>query len=394
MSGDGNNMPEEKEFSSTMRIDIPPDLLEGQGQKVPRMETAKIRVRPSLSKTGRISAVSTADSRYDQLLQSIYDAALITDLSGTVVDSNVRAVEFLQYSRLEFQQLTILEIISGADAGLINTLCQNLQKEKFGLLQAYCLRKDRSYFPAEIAVNLLKFQEPKLCFFIRDVTLRRQAEEMLRTEHNAIQNAGNGIAIANEEAKLEYINPVILKMWNYDDQNDLLGHDLRTLLADSPAAEEMVQSVLTDHSSWLGELVAKRKGGGVFDIQVSAACNRDADGEVAGMVVSFVDISDRKLAEEALRQSERQRVMLASVGAACHHLGQPATVIMTNVELIKRMTAGLNVENLKEILRMTNEAAESLAEVLHKLNSVNEFKTVQYLDKENSQSPENVILDI
>jgi PAS domain S-box-containing protein len=393
MSGDGK-MPEEKEFSSTMRIDIPPDLLADQIQKAPRLETAKIRVRPSLSKTGRISAVASPDSRYDQLLQSIYDAALITDLNGKIVDSNIRSVEFLQYSRLELQQLTVLEIISGADAGLINTLCQNLQKEKFGLLQAYCLRKDRSYFPAEIAVNLLKFEDPKLCFFVRDVTLRRQAEEMLRTEHNAIQNAGNGIAIANEEAKLEYVNPAILKMWNYDDQNDLLGHDLRALLADAPAAEEMVQSVLTDHSSWLGELVAKRKDGSVFEIQVSAACNRDTDGEVAGMVVSFVDISDRKRVEEALRQTERQRVMLASVGAACHHLGQPATVIMTNLELIKRMTVGLNNEGLKDILRMTNEAADSLADVLHKLNSVNEFKTVQYLDTDNSQSPENVILDI
>ena len=391
---DDDKVPEEKEFSSTMRIDIPPDLLAEQGQKVPRMETAKIRVRPSLSKTGRISAPSTPDSRYDQLLQSIYDAALITDLNGRIVDSNIRAVEFLQYSRLEFQQFTILEIISGADAGLINTLCQNLQKEKFGLLQAYCLRKDRSYFPAEIAVNLLRFEDPKLCFFIRDVTLRRQAEEMLRTEHNAIQNAGNGIAIADKAAKLEYVNPAILKMWNYEDHNELLSHDLRTLLTDMPAAEEMVQCVLTDHSSWLGELVAKRKDGSVFEIQVSAACNRDADGEVAGMVVSFVDIGDRKRVEEALRQTERHRVMLASVGAACHHLGQPATVIMTNLELIKRMTSGLNNDSLKDILRMTNEAADSLAEVLHKLNSVNEFKTVQYLDTDNSQSPENVILDI
>ena len=393
MSGDGK-MPEEKEFSSTMRIDIPPDLLADQQQKPARLETAKIRVRPNLSKTGRISGPSSPDSRYDQLLQSIYDAALITDLSGRIVDSNIRSVEFLQYSRLELQQFTILEIISGADTGLLNTLCQNLQKEKFGLLQAYCLRKDRSYFPAEIAVNLLKFEEPKLCFFIRDVTLRRQAEEMLRTEHKAIQNAGNGIAIADEEAKLEYVNPAILKMWNFDDQNELLGRDVRTLLADSPAAEEMVQSVLTDHSSWLGELGAKQKNGKVFDVQVSAACNRDTDGEVAGMVISFVDISDRKRVEEALRQTERQRVMLASVGAACHHLGQPATVIMTNLELIKRMTGGLNNDSLKDILRMTNEAAESLAEVLHKLNSVNEFKTVQYLDTDNSQSPENVILDI
>ena len=137
-----------------------------------------------------------------------------------------------------------------------------------------------------------------------------------------------------------------------------------------------------------------RKDGNEFFAQVSVACNRDTDGEVVGMVVSLDDISDRKRAEEAVRQSERQRVMLASVGAACHHLGQPATVIMTNLELIRRMTKDIDKPELQNILDLTGEAAENLAEVLHKLNAVNEYRTVQYLDAQDSQSPANIILDI
>lgn len=385
-------MPQGSDFSSTMRIEIPPDLM-NEVQRGP--ETARMRVRPATSKTAtsKLRTVEGQDSKYSQLLQSIYDAAIITDTSGRIVDSNVRASEFLQYTHNEFNARSILDIISGADSSLLTTLCQNLQNEKFALLQAYCLRRDQTFFPAEIAVNALKFEEMLLCFFIRDVTLRRKAEEMLRTEHNAIQNAGNGIAIADVNANFEYVNPAFIRMWGFQSADDVLGMDIRKLLP-GEAVEGLVKTVLESHESWSGELQARRKNGDDLYAQVSVACNRDPDGEVVGMVISFDDITARKHAEEILRQTENQRVMLASVGAACHHLGQPATVIMTNLELIRRMTRDLNKPELQEILNLTNEAAESLADVLHKLNSVNEFRTIQYLDTKDAKSPSNTILDI
>lgn len=387
-------MPEDNEFSSTMRIDIPPDLLADAKQKTAKVDSTKIRIRPPGPKLSRSDAVESANTKFEQLLQSIYDAAFITNRQGRIVDSNVRACEFFLYSRSEFQQLSILDMISGSEPSLLDTLYDNLQNERFALLQAYCTRKDGTYFPAEIAVNILKFEEMRLCFFVRDVTVRRQAEEMLRTEHNAIQNAGNGIVIANVDARIEYANPAVVMTWGFENAEELIGKDIRTLLTDEESSEQMVRTVLSEHQTWSGELIAKKKDGAAFDVQISAACNRDTDGEVVGMVLSFADISDRKRAEEAVRQAERQRVMLASVGAACHHLGQPATVIMTNIELIKRMANAENNPNLQEILRLTNEAAETMAEVLHKLNAVTEFRTVQYLDAEDSESPENVILDI
>ena len=87
-------------------------------------------------------------------------------------------------------------MISGADQSLIDTLCENLENERFTLIQAYCVRKDGSFFPSEIAVNKLHLESKHLCFFLRDITVRRQAEEMLRTEHNAIQNSGSLLKIA------------------------------------------------------------------------------------------------------------------------------------------------------------------------------------------------------
>jgi two-component system cell cycle sensor histidine kinase/response regulator CckA len=387
---EGGKMNDGKTFSSTMRIEIPPDLLAEVSPKGP--ETARLRARVKSPETKRFAGpTGSAEDKYNQLLQSIYDAAIITKTSGQIVDCNSRASEFFYFARDEFIRLNILNLVSGADPKLLQTLYQNLQNEKFALIQAYCVRKDGSYFPAEIAVNPLKFEQFYFCFFVRDITVRRKAEEMLRTEHNAIQNAGNGIAIADVRGRLEYVNPAFVKMWGFQNAEEAAGLPAADLFSD---AQEVLQTVMRTGESWTGELTAKRRNGETFSAQVAAACNRDSDGEIVGMVLSFVDITDRKRAEEALRQAERQRAMLASVGAACHHLGQPATVIMTNLELIRRMTKDMDRKELQEILDLTNEAADTLAEVLHKLNAVTEYRTVQYLDTKDGQLPTNIILDI
>ena len=218
---------------------------------------------------------------------------------------------------------------------------------------------------------------------------------MLLTEHNAIQNSGNGIAVADLEWKLEYANPAVRRMWGYENADDLIGVDVRVLLSDRELTEEMTRAVTQDHQTWVGETKGKRKDGVDFDVQISVTGNRNADGELVGTVFSFVDISDRKRAEEALKDSERQRVMLESLGAACHHLGQPATVLLANLGIMQKHVEGPGNDLIKELIDGSIEAAERLGEILHRLNAVNEYKTTQYLEtQDGSDSVENRILQI
>jgi PAS domain S-box-containing protein len=329
------------------------------------------------------------------LLQSIYDGVLISSLGGDILDANVRALDFLYYSREDLRNMNVLDVIAGADKALLNSLRENLQNQRFALLQAYCLRKDRTFFPAEIAVNILRFSEMQMCFFIRDITLRKQAEERLRTEHNALQNAGNGIAIVDVDGMLEYVNPALVKMWGYEQAAVMEGRDVWMLLEHQEEARRIFKHLIDTGEDWSGEMVAcRRKSEQTFEVQISASCNHDSDGELVGAVFSFMDITDRKRAEEALRQAEQHKVMLASLGAACHHLGQPATVLMTNLEMLQRKIEAGNME-AHELVNASVQAAELMAEILHKLNMVDEYRTCQYLDdRDDPNSPTNRILEI
>ncbi|HBA85016.1 MAG TPA: hypothetical protein DCZ95_13055 [Verrucomicrobia bacterium] len=77
-----------------------------------------------------------------------------------------------------------------------------------------------------------------------------------------------------------------------------------------------------------------------------------------------------------LLDAERQRVMIESLGAACHHLGQPATVIRLYLELIQREELS---PHLKEMVLQCVQAADRVADILQRLQELNGYRPVPYL---------------
>jgi len=383
-------MVDARKLSHTMRIDLIPDT---PAEAVAAQKKIRIAVGQKRSgQTGQIVPVPQTDSHYQELLQSLYDATVITDLRGNVVDANLRALEFFQYNRDEMIGLTLFHLIHNTSEELLETLHQQLEAQRFTLIQAYCLRRGGEYFPAEIAVNRIKLAETRFLFQVRDITVRRSQEEMLRTLHTAIERARDGFAVCDAEVLLEYVNPALARMWGYEKPAELEGVDVRLLFADADAADRMVASVFSGDSA-VEELAARRVDGSTFEVQISAACNRNTDGELVGLILSFVDISDRKRAEEAERDAERNRVMLESFGAACHHLGQPATVLVANLGILQKNLPD-PTPLTRELVDTSVEAAETLSNVLHKLNSTSEYRTTKYLDNMGPDFEDNRIIDI
>ena len=293
-------MTEKKRLSKTMRIDLMPDSMDqSAAPKGPVSRLTRMNWSPS-----RKTPEYVARSRYQELLNSIYDATLITSVSGEIVDANNRAVDFLQYERADLLSKAIHQIVSGADESLIETVQENLKGERFTLIQAYCVRSDGSVFPAEIAVNRIHLDEMCLCFFIRDITLRMQAEERLRLEHLALQVAGNGIVIADLDLTVQYANPAFVDMLGYVSPDALMAVNLGAMFLEHPLADELVDKVLQEERPWMAEMGMKRSDGTDVFAQVSATCYRDPDGEPLGIVFSFADITQHKRVEDELHVRE------------------------------------------------------------------------------------------
>ncbi|MDA3799997.1 MAG: PAS domain-containing sensor histidine kinase [Kiritimatiellae bacterium] len=212
--------------SKTMRIDVDPSIASNINDT-----TKKSAVKKRMP-GARVENCCVCD--YDSLLRAIYDAVIITDYrTGRIEECNERALDFLQYDAEEIKGKRVLKLIAGASENLLANIRHNLDSEKFTLIEGYCVRKDLSAFPAEIAVNAIKLQGDEcLCFFIRDITVRKSAQTALE---NAVKRLEN-----HAEAKTEFISNV--------------SHELRTPLTSMIYA---VENMLRGVTGPLPEPVAK-----------------------------------------------------------------------------------------------------------------------------------------
>ena len=81
---------------------------------------------------------------------------------------------------------------------------------------------------------------------------------------------------------------------------------------------------------------------------------------------------------KALLDAERQRVMMESVGAACHHFAQPLTTMLSHLQMLAE-DEGIEESRRKLMLEQCLKAAEIMRVILNKFQEVREYRTRPYL---------------
>ncbi len=96
---------------------------------------------------------------------------------------------------------------------------------------------------------------------------------------------------------------------------------------------------------------------------------------------------------QQLIEAERHRVMIESLGAAVHHIGQPATVLRLYLDSIPLDSVPPDTQ---QKLRECREAIQNLADILARLREVSAYRTIPYRPMGSATSPRDGdrILDI
>jgi len=152
-----------------------------------------------------------------------------------------------------------------------------------------------------------------------DITAQKQAEAALRDNEamyrTLIETIPHGVQEVDIDGTITFANTTCHQIYGYN-EGELLG----TSIFDLPASEAE-QRELRDYLRYLVEqqpppaLYASRsrtKEGQMIDVQIDWNYKRNKQGRLTGFISVITDITRRKQAEEALRESERQLATLMS----------------------------------------------------------------------------------
>jgi len=144
---------------------------------------------------------------------------------------------------------------------------------------------------------------------VRDITARKSAEEKMRLFSVAIEEAIDGIQIIDLDGHIVYSNKAIGLIYGFSHE-ELVGKHISEMNADREFVVRLILPKVGETGRWSGELMAAHKDGGSFPIRLSMSVVKSEHGRPIAMISSIQDITERKLAEETMKQNHDQLMKL------------------------------------------------------------------------------------
>jgi diguanylate cyclase (GGDEF)-like protein/PAS domain S-box-containing protein len=248
-----------------------------------------------------------------QLIEAIPNPVFFKDAHGRYLGCNHAFEEYAGAARKDLVGKTVLEIMPGdiADKSALFD-AQLFDRPGSQAYEAHLARGDEH---RDVMVNKATFFDPSgavagLVGVIVDITQRKQLEASTRESNErlraVIHAAPLAIVARDLTTRIRMWNPAAERLFGWTEA-EVLG--TRTSIVPEALVEQTAalrSRAQEGETLWLEETQRKHRDGRLIDVSMTIAPLYDAEGRIDGTMVTIADITRRKQAEAALRESEAQ----------------------------------------------------------------------------------------
>jgi len=312
-----------------------------------------------------------SEKKYRQLFEQATDAIFIFDRSGVLLEVNSRACEILGCDDDELLGTNIKALFAAHEMSANPLRLDELfsGEKVFGERQIEA--KNGTLIATEISAK--KLDEQRAQAIVRDISRRKRLEENLRLLQSAVYQTHDSIVLTTAELdepgpQIVFVNPAFSVMTGYSSE-EVIGKTPRILQGEKTdrAVLDRMRRCLIEGKEFRGEVINYRKDGSEYWLEWNVTPLLNEKNEITHYIAVQQDITNRKLLEEQLRQSQKMEAIGRLAGGVAHDFNNLLTVITGYCDLSlplieKNSTLGKNVEQIKQAgERATNLTRQLLA---------------------------------
>ena len=286
-------------------------------------------------------ALRRSEERYRTILEEMEEGYHELDLAGNFTFVNDSMCRMLGYSKEELMGMNYRTYTPAEDVKAIFQEYNRVYRtgEPLKSLSYRTIRKDGSTALAEVSVLPVRNQEGEIVGFRgirRDVTERKQAEQALCASEERyrtlFESKLDGVCVIDEAMKTLLANQTAADMFGFDSVQELCEANLFDYIA--PEERERALTIIAkdmfeNDLRQVNEFRCLKKSG--EEMWVGAVGTViDYQGKTAGLA-SFRDVTERKQAEQALRDSEgRLRAVLDAMAEGVVVIAPDGQIVRAN----------------------------------------------------------------
>ncbi len=262
--------------------------------------------------------------------QAAVGMAQVDRASGALVRVNQRFADILGYAFRELEQITWSGLTHADDREADQVERARLESGEIGELvrEMRLQRRDGSVVWVNVTVSPMGTGGSAATHnivIVQDITERRRTDQELRIAATAFESE-EGMMVTDANEIILRVNHAFTTITGYRAE-EVLGRTPRMLKSghhDRAFYRQMWETLERD-KYWQGEIWNRRKSGEIFPIWQTISAVMAPDGRVSHYVSAFTDISERKEAEEKIRnlafydpltQLPNRRLLIERLGLA------------------------------------------------------------------------------
>ncbi|MGB5472842.1 MAG: PAS domain S-box protein [Gammaproteobacteria bacterium] len=295
-------------------------------------------------------ALRDSSTRINAIMNNVVDGIITVDEKGRVESSNPAADSMFGYRKNALVGLPFINLLEPA--------CQKRYLEQVNGYKGTAVtpftlvdceqpgkRKDDSCFPMDLAVSQVTVQGRRLLIHIvRDITVRRRAEDSMRQAASVFENINEGIIVTDANGTIQSVNPAFTQITQYS-KEEAVGKNPRLLqsgIQDKAFYKDMWASIL-ESGTWQGEVWNRRKNGETYPEWLTINTIKDERGRTINYLGVTWDITELKASE---------RMMEEFIATVSHELRTPLTSVLGSLGLLIQGDGGPIPDKANKLVHM------------------------------------------